>query len=429
MHILLQEISLCKAVKCAVFLGINYALFGFKIKGKIMKRVITAKRVLILFFICLAAYGVYKYTHRGADSVKYITVEAKNGTIRRVVNATGEIGSANLVSVGAQVSGQIEKLYVELGQYVKKGDMIAQIDSKTQQNELDINKAKLKSYEAQLESAKIALKVAETKYNREKKLSNSNATSKANLEDAENSYASAKSSVTEIESLIAQTRISVDTAQTNMSYTKIASPLDGIVVSIPVKEGQTVNSNQTTPTIVQVADLSRMEILMEISEGDITKVSEGMDVSYTVLSEPGRVFTARLTSIDPGLTKLTNGSYTGVSSSDEAVYYYGRTIVDNEDGRLRIGMTTQNTIVIGKAENVIVLPNLTVKKEGEQSVVYVLTPQGEPERRVVQTGLSDNTNTEIKSGLKAGESVISSQMTAKEIASEISSGNALRGPR
>lgn len=397
-------------------------------KGNIMGRIITVKRVFIVILVALVVYGGYKFTHRTKETIKYLTVDAKIGNVRKVVNSTGEVGSANLVSVGAQVSGQIETLYVELGQYVKKGDMIAQIDSKTQQNDLDINRAKLKSYESQLESAKVALKVAESKYNREKNLVGNDATSKANLEDAENSYMSARSSVTEIESLITQTRISVDNAQTNMDYTKIVAPLDGVVVSVPVKEGQTVNSNQTTPTIVQVADLSRMEILMEISEGDITKVSPGMPVSYTVLSEPGRVYTTELASIDPGLTTLTNGSYTGVNT-DAAVYYYGRSIVDNEDGRLRIGMTTQNTIVISSADGVLVVPNLTVKQEGRDNVVYVLTEGAmEPERRVVTVGLSDNMYTEIKEGLKAGEKVVSSQMSVKEIASEIAS-RGFGGPR
>lgn len=154
-----------------------------------------------------------------------------------------------MVSVGAQVSGQIEKLAVQLGQEVKKGDLIADIDSTTQRNDLEINKAKLNTYEAQLVSREIALKVAESQYEREKKLKTRDAASDESLENAENTLAAARASVDETKSLISQTQISVNTAETNLGYTRILAPMDGTVVSVPVEEGQTVNANQTTPTI------------------------------------------------------------------------------------------------------------------------------------------------------------------------------------
>ena len=249
------------------------------------------------------------------DDVTYMTERVRSGNINQVVEATGEVAAVNLVSVGAQVSGQIKKLYVVLGQEVKQGEMIAEIDSQTQENTLNTDKAKLSNYKAQLEARKIILNISKKQYDRELVLIKTNSTSQENLENARNAYATAKANVNEMESLITQTQIAINTDETNLGYTKIRAPLDGTIVSVPVEEGQTVNANQTTPTIVQIANLNDMEIDIEISEGDITKVKPGMDVTYTILSEPNTIFKAKLDSIDPGLTTLTDGSYDKSSST------------------------------------------------------------------------------------------------------------------
>jgi macrolide-specific efflux system membrane fusion protein len=316
------------------------------------------------------------------------------------------VGALRLVSVGAQVSGQIDILYVTLGQTVKKGDMIAQIDSTTQENTLAINQAKLESLKSQLESARISFKTAQNDYEREQQLMLSDATSRYTLESAEKTFAAARASVKEYESQVQQAQITVNNSEIDLGYTKITSPLDGTVVSIPVKEGQTVNANQTAPTIVQVADLTQMEILIQISEADVTKVAPGMPVRYTVLSEPGKTYETTLKSIDPGLTTLTNGSYTGVIDSNAAIYYYGRLQVPNDEGKLHIGMTTQNTIITQTAENVLIIPSVTVTGKGENATVHVLE-NGLPVEKAIQVGLSDNMNTEVLGGLSAGEQVIS----------------------
>ena len=258
------------------------------------------------------------------DGMAYLTEPVTIGNITRTVNATGEVGAVQLVSVGAQVGGQIKKLHVVLGQDVKKGDLIAEIDSVPQLNQLETDKARLQSYESQLAAKKVALKIAKTKYDREMQLKKRDAASKESLEDAENAYALAKAEVTELESQIRQARIAVNTDEVNLGYTRITAPLDGTIVSVPVDEGQTVNANQTTPTIVQIADLDKMEIKIEISEGDITAVKPGMPITYTILSNPETEYKATLTSIDPGLTTLTDGSYkttssTGSSASSSSV--------------------------------------------------------------------------------------------------------------
>ena len=388
------------------------------------------KIILVVAFVAVATFFLSWAFSGDDESVSYLTEVVRVGDIVKTVHATGEVAAVQLVNVGAQASGQIKTLKVQLGQKVTKGDLVAEIDSTTQKNDLAISKAKLSTYESQLISRRVALKVAQSKYDREQKLKERNATSDENLENAENSLESAKASVDEMESLVAQTRISVDTAETNLGYTRISAPLNGTVVSVPVEEGQTVNANQTTPTIVQVADLNLMEIKMQISEGDITKVQPGMKVNYTILSEPNRAFSGVLSSVDPGLTTLSSGSYNGSIDSGTAVYYYGKLVVPNEDGTLRIGMTTQNTITIGEAKGVLIVPSIAVSRRKGQSFVRVLE-KGKPVEREIKLGLSDNMNTEVLEGLKDGEEVVAAQMSAAELAANSANVNARMrgGPR
>ena len=362
------------------------------LKNTKLKYVLSAAAIVLLIVIVVSLFSP-----DADEEVSYLTETVRRGDITKTVNATGEVAAAQLVSVGAQVSGQIEKLMVRLGQEVKKGELIAEIDSTTQRNQLEIDKAKLNTYESQLVSRETALSIAQTQYDRELKLKRRDATSDESLENAHNALAQAQAAVDETTSLITQARISVNNSETNLGYTKISAPLDGTVVSIPVEEGQTVNANQTTPTIVQVADLSQMEIKMQISEGDVTKVKPGMAVSYTILSEPDRVFRGTLGSVDPGLTTLTDDTYIGSTDDGTAVYYYGKLIVPNEDGTLRIGMTTQNVISVAEARGALIVPSIAITNIGGRAFVQVMEGTGggrKPVEREIQVGVSDNMNSE-----------------------------------
>ena len=199
----------------------------FKKIFKYKKSLLAAAIIIVTVFYTLAS---------PSEKINYITETAKQANITKTVDATGEVAAIELVSVGSQVSGQIEKLNVVLGQELKKGDLIAQIDSTTQQNELGINKAKLKSYKAKLESAEISLKVLKSQFEREKSLAARGYSSNKTLDKAEDSYVEAKAKVEELKSLIEQTQIEVNTSETNLGYTTITAPFDGTVVSIPVKE-------------------------------------------------------------------------------------------------------------------------------------------------------------------------------------------------
>ena len=370
---------------------------------------------IVIVSVLAAAMLAGRYFFRSEDKTAYITETVTRGDISQTVSATGEISPSNLVAVGAQASGQIKKLYVKLGQQVKKGDLIAEIDSTTQVNTLNTNRAKLETYQAQLASAQIALRTAEKKYRRERALWKENATSQAELEDAQDKLAAAKASVTELKSSIKQTQIAINTAEADLGYTRIVATMDGTVVAIPVEEGQTVNAVQSTPTIIQLANLETMLNKMQIAEGDITKVKAGQTVSFTILSEPDTPITATLDTIDPGLTTMSQGSYSNsTDTTSSAIYYYARALVPNPDGKLSIGMTTQNTIEINGVKGVLTVPSITVKKREGKSFVRVLEGGGRAVEKEITVGLKDSMNTEVKSGLKEGDKVIVSEMSEAE---------------
>ena len=387
------------------------------------------KILIILLILGVGGYFVYdKFFNIKDEKVEFITKKAKKGSFSKKVDATGEIFATELIDVGAQVSGQIKKLYVKLGDQVKKGYMIASIDSSTQQNSIDNKEAQLAIYKAQLESAKVALNIAKTQFDRENALFSKNATSKQEFESAKNTYSANSAKIKELEAQIKQTNIELSTAKINLGYTKITAPRDGTVVSVQVEEGQTVNANQTTPTIVNIADLSHVKMKMQIAEGDITKIKVGTPVEYSILSEPTKKFQTTVSSIDPGLTTLSDGSYgssssskssySSSSSSSSAVYYYAQSIVDNKDGILRIGMTTQNELLIANVEDAIIVPSIGIKKDENGTFVYVLK-DGKPVKTAVKTGIKDNLDTQIISGINEGDEIITSQGSSSEIAKMI----------
>ena len=189
-----------------------------------MKFFKNKKKLLVYVILAAAAAGLYFKYFKKEDTITYITQPVRRQNVEKVVNATGEVKAVDLVTVGAQVSGKIEKLYVSIGQTVKMGDMIAEIDSTTQQNDVDIAKAKMSSYQAQLKAAKTSLKIARKQYQRMQSLKKQNAASTEDLENAEDGYESAMSKVAEIEASLKETEISLSTAETNLGYTKITAP-------------------------------------------------------------------------------------------------------------------------------------------------------------------------------------------------------------
>ena len=390
------------------------------------------KRFFILLGLAVAAGAAYYFfSSNNKQETTYLTESVTRGNVEKTVVASGSVESVNEVDVGAQASGKITKLYVKLGQEIKKGEMIADIDSTTQINALNTKKAALVSYQAQLKAKKTAYDVALSSYNRLSKLYTQKATSLDSLNTAKSTLDNAKAEMEAIEANIKQAEIEVNTAETNVGYTKITAPMDGTVISVPVSEGQTVNANQTTPTIVTIADLSKMKIKPEISEGDITKVKAGQEVSFTILSDSQTVYHSVIDSVDPANTTTSDSSSTSSSTSSSsssstssAIYYYANVLIDNPDRTLRIGMTTENNIKIANAKDVLLVSNMAIQKRDGKSFVNVLNDKNQPEPREVETGVQNDFHTEIKSGLNEGEKVIVSQVANGEKV-----GSMPRGPR
>ena len=389
------------------------------------------KRFFILLGLLVAAGAAYYlFSSNSKQETTYLTESVTRGNVEKTVVASGSVESVNEVDVGAQASGKITKLYVKLGQEIKKGEMIADIDSTTQINTLNTKKAALVSYQAQLKAKKTAYDVALSSYNRLSKLYTQKATSLDSVNTAKSTLDNAKAEMEAVEANIKQAEIEVNTAETNVGYTKITAPMDGTVISVPVSEGQTVNANQTTPTIVTIADLSKMKIKPEISEGDITKVKAGQEVSFTILSDSQTVYHSVIDSVDPANTTTSDSSSTSSSTSSSsssttsAIYYYANVLIDNPDRTLRIGMTTENNIKIANAKDVLLVSNMAIQKRDGKSFVNVLNDKNQPEQREVEIGVQNDFHTEIKSGLNEGEKVIVSQVANGEQV-----GSMPRGPR
>ena len=382
-----------------------------------MKKVFKWVAALVI----LAGLGWYGYQKmQPKNEATFITEEVKRGKIAQTVSATGEIAAPNLVDVGAQVSGQIKKMHVKIGDVVKEGDLIAEIDNVTQVNEVNTRKAQLQTYQAQLESAQVALKIAQRKYSRYKSLASADAVSKEEFEATEDSLATNRAKIKELQSSIRQTQIAINTAEKDLGYTRITAPSAGTVVSLVVEQGQTINASQTSPTVVQIADLTSMTNKMQIAEGDATKVKAGQTVNFTILSEPDTPISAKLDSIDPGLTTMSQGSYSrSTDTTSNAIYYYARATVPNPEGKLAIGMTTQNTVEIASADNVLMVPTVAIKTKDGKKFVRVLGANNQASDREIQTGLKDSMNTEVKSGLNEGEKVVMSEMGAAEKAEAV----------
>lgn len=388
------------------------------------------KRFVWLLVVVLLAAVVWSLFFKPKDQMNFVTDDVRRSDIMQTVNATGEIAAAQLVDVGAQASGQIKKLYVKLGQQVKKGDLIADIDSTTQLNTLNTNKAKLDTYRAQLVSAQIALKMKQRAFDRERALMGQDATSKADFDNAQDNLAAARANVAELKSQIRQTQIAINTSEADLGYTRITAPMDGTVVSIPVEEGQTVNSSQNTPTIVQLADLSKMLNKMQIAEGDMSKVKAGMHLTFTTLADNNKVRKATLEAVDPGLTKMSQGSYdTSTDTTDTAIYYYARALVPNDDGTLHIGMTTQNNIFVKSVKNVLTVSNQAIRHNRGKQVVKVLGDNQQVQEKQIETGITDGMRTEVKSGLKEGDRVVLSALSKADAKNGVSKEPKMRGPR
>lgn len=408
----------------------------------------------LLALILLALAGLAYWYFKPKDTKPtYITAPVTKADIENNVMASGKIEAKNQVDVGAQVSGEVTKLYVDVGDEVKQGQVIAQIDPVTQQNSLTTQKATLeqslaalKSSQASIATKESALKTAiadlsgkqatlaqaQNEYNRLKLLMAQNAVSRqeleqantavktalANVQSAQNAIATAKANIASgqadivsAQANIKKAQTEVNTAEKNLGYTKITAPMSGTVISITTKQGQTVNANQTAPTIVTLADLKTVRIKAKISEADVVNLKPGLPVYFNIIGNPDQKFNATLQAIEPAPEGTTA---TTTSSSDSAIYYLGYFDVPNADGKLRIDMTAQVYIVQDKVSDVLSVPAAAVKKDKELGeYVQVVQADGTTKKQAIKTSLNNRVTTQILSGVNEGDKVIISEETKK----------------
>ena len=416
------------------------------------KKIPFSKIIIIAIGVAIIAAVAWFFFKPKDQAPQYISAEVSKGDIEDSVLATGVLEATKMVSVGAQVSGQVKKMYVQLGDQVKQGRLIAQIDSIRQENELKTAEANIKNQQAQLAVQQANLAKVEAEYKRQQAMFSQDATSRAELETALANFKTAQAQIAAINAQIEQSRLTLATAQENLGYTSIIAPMDGTVVAIVTEEGQTVNANQTAPTIVKLAKLDTMTIKAQISEADVMKVEKGQTVYFTTLGNSDKKHYAQLRQVEPAPNSInTETTNTSSSSSSTAVYYNALFDVPNEDGKLRIDMTAQVYIVLAEAKNVLTIPAAAIqtkrsnkKENGNNSVatdkaknadtqkaqhpkrldlteaekaliaqgkastgmVRVLQADGTAQPQPVLIGLNNRVTAQVLRGLKQGDQVV-----------------------
>jgi macrolide-specific efflux system membrane fusion protein len=354
-----------------------------------------------------------------AQPMQYLTSPVTRGDVQETVLATGTLTAFKQVSVGAQASGQVKSLKVELGDTVRQGELIAEIDSQSQENALSIAEADLEKIKAERAAKVATLQQAQSEFARQKGMLKSKATSRQDYEDAQATLAETRADIASLDAQIVAATIDVDTAKVDLGYTKITAPMDGVIVAVITKEGQTVNASQSTPTIVKLAQLDTMTVEAEVSEADVVHVKPGQKVFFTILGEPDNKYEATLRSIEPAPSSIADDddSTTTTSSSDEAIYYNALFDVPNPGHKLRISMTAEVTIVLDEAKDVPLIPEsaLGAKDPKGAYTVRVLDAEGRAETRSVKVGLSDSVDIQVLDGLKEGDRVILGEADADAV--------------
>ncbi|MCK3776150.1 efflux RND transporter periplasmic adaptor subunit [Ensifer sesbaniae] len=391
-----------------------------------------------------AYYGWVRYGEEPAAAAM-VTDVVTRGDIENSVTAVGTLDAVNSVDAGAQVSGQLKALHVEIGDRVTQDQLVAEIDPATIENRIEIDQAELANLQAQLISKKAQLVLKQANIDRQRNLVEARSVAQSTLDQAIADLAAAEADVNAIEAQIRKQQATLAGDKVDLGYTKIYAPISGTIVANPAKEGQTLNANQTTPTIVTIADLSTMTVKAQVSEADVTRLKVGMDAYFTLLGQPGKRFVGKLRQIQPMPDTANN-----------VVLYYALFDVPNPDGELMMSMSAQVFFVQAAARDVLIVPSAALnhpakgtgdaagqgggrgdgqrsgqadgaRGEAGKAQVTVVTASGALETRDVEVGIRNRVSAEIRSGLAEGEKIVVSTGSG-------SSGNArdsrsLRGMR
>lgn len=403
--------------------------------------------VVALALVLLAAFLVLS-RKKAAQEVQFETARIETGSISMSITATGTVEAVTTVDVGTQVSGRVTKIYVDYNSVVKKGQVIAELDRTTLESELASQEANLRSaqeslrkaqestlpaaQEATLKSAKVDLEYQKKNYDRYAELYQKGLIAAAEYDVAKQSYEKAQAAVRQAELGVTGDQYSVKQAQesvrmaqqnvqkarTNLSYATIYSPIDGVVISKDVEEGQTVASSFSTPTLFTIAqDLNDMQVIANVDEADIGNVSVGQRVTFTVDAFPDDTFTGQVKQVRQKATTTNN-----------VVTYEVVITAPNNDLKLKPGMTANITIYTLELPDVISVPSKALRFTPEASVVgkkYKIRDTKASHKLwtlvknvftayAVEIGTTDGTRTEITGGLKQGTEVVVDLKTASQ---------------
>lgn len=303
--------------------------------------------VVAVVVVAAAAVGLGAFRGKKNGAVKYRTEALGKGDIEALVVTTGTLNPLRLVEVGSQVSGKIDKLYVDFNSQVKEGQVLAELDQSLLRAKIDQNNANYLSAKASLEKARVTLDNLQKKHERAKTLFGKNLISFEENEAAEASFLGAKTDVQSSEARLAQAKSQLDSSRVDLTYATIRSPIDGIVINRLINIGQTVAASFQAPKLFEIAnDLSKMQVECAVDEADIGKVKEGQKVRFTVDSFPDDVFIGTVNQVRFSPTTTSN-----------VVTYTTIVDVDNQALKLRPGMTATVSIITGEAKNVLRVPN------------------------------------------------------------------------
>lgn len=310
------------------------------------------------------------------------------------------------VTVGSQASGQLQKLYVALGDRVTKGQLLAEIDPTIQQNELQSCEVEIQKIKEKLKGAEVQLKFSGKEYKRYKALVGKRLVANSDFEKAETTYLKDKTELDTLKVELNKAQIALNTAKVNLSYTKITAPIDGVVSEIITEEGQTVVSKQVASSILVLQDLSQVTIKAKLPEAEVAYARPGQQVYFSTIGQMDQRYYSTLRMIEPAPTSGETDVF-----SDSAVYYFGLFEVENAQNRLKPGMTVEVSVVLNTAKDALIIPVTALGEQvgGDRYYVKVLTPWRYLQKRAVTIGDTDNDYVQVKSGLREGEVVVLSE--------------------
>lgn len=381
-----------------------------------MKRPRHTRRALLvaLCLIPVIAVAAWQVLPPGRD--RFATVQVARGDIESSVTALGTLQPRRYVDVGAQASGQIHKIHVEVGDVVKEGQLLVEIDPSTQQAKLDAGRFSIDNLKAQLQEQRAQHDLARQKYQRQQNLAAGGATRDEDVQTAQAELRTTQARIDMFEAQIRQAQASLRSDQAELGYTRIYAPMSGTVVALDAREGQTLNAQQQTPLILRIAKLSPMTVWAEVSEADIGHVRPGMSAWFTTLSGGNRRWSSTVRQILPIPPKpLDQASQGGGSPASSNKSGTGRVVlytvlldVDNADNALMAEMTTQVFFVSHQAKNVLTAPVAALQggPQADSQTARVVAQNGEIEQRSVRTGISDRLKVQILDGLAEGDHLL-----------------------